>query len=187
MRVPFEGGVPELVFPMREGSSAYCARPPSNVCVVAELSENERDLTVTVFDPVKGRGAELARFTLAEDTGLGSDHFVLFDLSPDGSHFALARSPKGPIEIQSLRGGRKLIIPTTELDSLHQIVWTADGNGLFVSTHKEDSGQLLHLDMRGKANVIWPYRGEANPSPDGRHLAIHEAKQDTNMFMMENF
>ena len=187
MRVPFEGGAPELVFPMREGSSAYCARPPSNVCVAVELNENERDLTVRVFDPVKGRGAERARFTLAEDTGLGADHFVLFDLSPDGSRFALARSPKGPIEIQALQGGHKLTIPTTGLDSLHHIVWTADGKGLFVSTHKEDSGQLLRIDMRGKANVIWPYSGEANPSPDGRHLAIHEAKQDTNMFMIENF
>jgi hypothetical protein len=136
---------------------------------------------------VKGRGAELARFALAEDTGLGADHFVLFDLSPDGSRFALARSPMGPIEIHSLRGGQELIIPTKELDPLHQITWTADGKGLFVSRHKEDSGQLLRLDLRGKANVEWPYSCEANPSPDGRHLAIHEAKVERNMFLMENF
>src|SRR5262249_6377394 len=136
MRVPFEGGTPQLVFPIREGSAAVCSRRPSNQCVVAELSDNERDLTVTAFDPVKGRGPELGRFALAEDKGLGTDHSVLFDLSPDGSRFAVARSPKGPIEIHSLRSGQTLTIPTRGLDSLHQIKWAADGKGLFVSTHK---------------------------------------------------
>jgi hypothetical protein len=45
--------------------------------------------------------------------------------------------------------------------------------------------------VHGKAEVIWkctgPWMCMANPSPDGRHIAISEWKQNANMFMMENF
>jgi hypothetical protein len=148
-------------------------------------------MTVTAFDPLKGRGSELARFPLGEDQGLGGDHLLLCDLSPDGFRLALARSPTGPIEIHSLQGQATLTIPTTGLDPLRDLIWAADGKGLFVSTHKQDSGQVLHLDMRGKANLVWkcigPWTCMANPSPDGHHLAIYEARQNANVFMMENF
>ena len=107
-------------------------------------------MTITAFDPMRGRGAQLARFSLAEDQGLGSDHLLLCDLSPNGSRLALARSPTGPIEIYSLRSHSMFTIPVHGLDPLRHLIWAAD-------------------------------------SPDGRHLAIYEAKQNANMFMMENF
>jgi hypothetical protein len=188
MRVPIAGGTPESIFTVREGAWIMCARPPSNLCVVAEATENLKDMTVTAFDPVKGRGSELARFTLDEPPFLGE---LLCYLSPDGSRLAVARSPTGPIEIHSLRGHQTLTIPTAGLDPLAYIKWAADGKGLFVSTHKPGSLEILHLDLRGKATVIWkcnqPWTCSANPSPDGRHLAIREVEQNANIFMMENF
>jgi hypothetical protein len=191
VRVPITGGTPESIFTIREGASVLCARPPSNICVVAETTEDLKGMTVTAFDPVNGRGSELARFTLGDDRTLGRDHLLLCDLSPDGSRLALARSPVGPIEIHFLRGQQRLTIPTTGLDPLRYIKWTADGKGLFVSTRRQDSGEVLHLDIHGKANVIWNCTGPnlclPNPSPDGRHIAIYEAKQNANIFMMENF
>jgi len=191
MRVPLSGGIPELIFSAREGSSAFCARPPSNLCAVAEPTEDQKEMTITAFDPVKGRGSELARFNVAQDVGLGRDHLVLCDISPDGSRFAVARSPDGPIEIHFLRVQKTLTIPTTGLHPLRQIAWAADGRGIFVATHTKDAGELLHLDLRGKANGVWkctgPWQCSAIPSPDGRHLAIYEEKQSANMWMMENF
>jgi eukaryotic-like serine/threonine-protein kinase len=191
MRVPMTGGTPETIFTVREGGSTMCARPPSNLCVAAETTEDLKAVIVTAFDPAKGRGSVLARFPLGDDAGLGSDHLLLYDLSPDGSRLAFARSPQGPIEIHSLQGQEPVTIPTTGLDPLRHIIWTADGKGLFVSTHKQDSGELLHLNLRGKANLVWkctgPWMCMANPSPDGRHLAIYEAKHNANIFMMENF
>jgi hypothetical protein len=191
VRVPITGGSPESIFTVREGASVLCARPPSNVCVLAETTEDLKGMTVTAFDPVKGRGSELAQFALGDDRTLGRDHLLICDLSLDGSRLALARSPVGPIEIHSLRGQQTLTIPTTGLDPLRYIKWTADGKGLFVSTLRHDSGEVLHIDMHGKANVIWNCTGPnlclANPSPDGRHIAISEWKQNANIFMMENF
>jgi len=191
MRVPITGGTSETIFTVREGGSTLCARPPSHLCVVAETTEDLKEMTITAFDPIKGRGAELARFGLAEDQGLGSDHLLLCDLSPDGSRLALARSPAGPIEIHFLRTHSMFTIPIYGLDPLRHLIWAADGKGLFVSTHKQNSGELLHLDMRGRTNAVWtctePWMCMANPSPDGRHVAIYEAKQNANMFMMENF
>ena len=65
MRVPITGGSPELVFPVARGVSGSCARSsPSNLCAVAEVTEDHKRLTITSFDPVKGRGPELARFDL---------------------------------------------------------------------------------------------------------------------------
>jgi hypothetical protein len=191
MRVPLSGGTPETVFSVREGGVALCARPPSKLCVIAEITEDRHGMIVTAFDPVKGRGSELFRSALGEDASLGRDHLLLCDLSPDGSRVALAPSPMGPIEIHSLESQRTAIVSTKGLDPLHHLVWAADGKGLFISTHRQDGGALLHLDLRGRANVMWkctgPWACLANPSPDGRHIAISEWKQNANMFMMENF
>jgi eukaryotic-like serine/threonine-protein kinase len=191
VRVPISGGTPESIFTIREGASVLCARPPSNLCVVAETTEDLKGMTVTAFDPVKGRGSELARFPFSKDTGLGVEHFLLCDLSPDGSRLALAPSPAGPIEVRALRGQQILKIPTAGVAPLRQIVWAADGKGLFVSTHKQDAGEVLHLNLQGKSDVLWKCPGPnlciANPSPDGRRLAIYESKQNANIFMMENF
>jgi hypothetical protein len=191
VRIPITGGTPETIFKVRHGASVFCARRPSKLCVVANTTEDLKGMTVTAFDPVKGLGSELARLSLGKDRRLGMDHLLLCDLSPDGSRLAVARNPVGPIEIHPLHGMRRLTIPTTGLDPLRYIKWTADGKGLFVSTHKQGAGELLHLDLHGKANVIWKCAGSnlclANPSPDGRHIAISEWKQNANMFMMENF
>jgi Tol biopolymer transport system component len=191
MRVPITGGTPEAIFKVRYGASVYCARPPSKLCVVADTTEDLNGMKVTAFDPVKGLGSELAQFTLGDDKSLGRDHLLLCDLSPDGSRLAVAPNPDGPIEIHPLRGKQRLTITTAGLDPLRYIKWTADGKGLFVSTRRQDSGQLLRLDLRGKANVIWKCSGSSaclvSPSPDGRHVAIYEAKQNANIFMMENF
>jgi hypothetical protein len=74
-----------------------CAQGLRLNCVLLQKQPMTSKKTITTFDPVKGRGFELARFPIGEDTGLGADHLRLCDLSPDGSRFAVARSPSGPI------------------------------------------------------------------------------------------
>jgi Tol biopolymer transport system component len=191
MRVPFAGGTPEKIFTMRHGGAILCARPPSNLCVVAETTEDVKAMTITAFDPVKGRGSELARFTLDEKPFSELD-LLLCGLSPDGSRLALARRPAGPIEVYSLRSQQTLTIPTAGLGPLGVIKWAADGKGLFVSTYKQRTQEVLHLDLRGKATVIWKCNQSwgvcgANPSPDGRHVGIRDMEQNANISMMENF
>jgi len=177
---------------MRNGSLISCARPPSKLCVVSEESPDRKSMVIKAFDPVGGRGAELDRFDLAPDSKdwIDSDHLHLCWISPDGTRLAIARSPQGPIEIHSLHGQPTQIIPTKGLDKLAILTWAADAKGLFVSRHLYDGGELVYVELGGRTHSLWRSHGgrcSGRPSPDGRHIAISDSEQSTNIWMMENF
>ena len=189
MRVPLSGGAPELIFNVHEGSTFFCARPPSNLCAVAEQSEDRKQVIITAFDPIKGRGSELARFDQdpAFDPKAGP---LLWNISPDGTRIVAARSPQGPILIHSLRGQPIQVIKPKALARMRLLSWAADGRGLFVSNLTKTGTEVVHVDLRGKTQVMWKSVGGPAfgiPSPDGRHLAIDTSLQSANMWMMENF
>jgi hypothetical protein len=71
IRVPVNGGLSQTVF---QAAGAWwndhqCARAPANLCVVTEASRDHGRLTVTEFDPRKGRG-KLVR-TIEKEPGQG--------------------------------------------------------------------------------------------------------------------
>jgi eukaryotic-like serine/threonine-protein kinase len=188
VRIPIDGGSPELIFSVREGSLSSCALA-FNLCAVAEQSSDQRQMIITAFDPVKGRGSELARFEI--DTNFDPNmHGLLWNISPDGTRLATARGSEGPIQIFSLRDQRAQVIRAKELDNIQLLIWAADGKGLFVSNRTKDGAEVVHVDLRGNTSVLWKCNGPrcfGGPSPDGRHLAIYDWKQSSNMWMMENF
>jgi len=188
MRVPIKGGVPESIFAVREGSSNSCARF-SNLCAIAEQSEDGKQMILTAFDPVKGRGLEVARFDLDPDYDTSANN-LLWNISPDGARIAAARGPEGPIQIRSLRGQPTQVIRPKGLKNMRELQWAADGKGLFVSQRIVGGSEILHLDLQGNAKPLWKCNGDrcfGLPSPDGRHIAIDEWKQNTNFWTMENF
>jgi eukaryotic-like serine/threonine-protein kinase len=189
MRVPITGGTPELIFPVREGSMSFCARPPSNLCAVAEQGDDHKQMIITSFDPVKGRGLELARFELDSDYDMNAN-YLLWNISRDGTRLAAARGPEGPIQVRSLRGQPTQVIRAKGLNNMWRLKWAADGRGLFVSNREKGGAEILHVDLQGNAKLLWKCSGDrcvGRPSPDGRHLAIYDWKQSANMWMMENF
>ena len=186
MRVPITGGTPELIFSTKAyaPSLIFCARPPSNLCAVAEVTEDRKEVIITSFDPVKGRGTELAQFDLDPDrNGEG----WLCDLSPDGTRLAVSRGPEGPIRILSLRNQSTQVVQVKELNNLLLLFWAADGKGLYVS----NGGTLSHMDLQGHVHVLWETRAGIQafgiPSRDGRHLAIRSSTLTSNFWMLENF
>ena len=189
MRVPMTGGSPELLFSMPEWSSSLCAKLPSRLCAVAEQSEDHKKMVITSFDPVKGPGPELARFDLSpeyETTMLN----LLWSISFDGTRLAAAGGPEGPIEIRSLVGGPGKVIRPRGLSKMKLLQWAADDNGLFISNITSGGIEIVHVDLQGDAKVLWKSNTDrclGIPSPDGRHLAIYDWKQNANMWMMENF
>jgi hypothetical protein len=192
MRVPFAGGSPELIFSMWNGGLVSCARAPSKLCIVAEDSPDRRSMVVSALDPFQGKGAELARFELRPDANswIDSDHLQLCQISPDGTHLALARSPQGPIEIHSLQGGLTRLISAKELGKLAFMSWAADQKGLFVARELYDGGELIYVDLHGNTRSLWESHGGlcyGRPSPDGRRLAIYSFERSNNVWMMENF
>ena len=102
MRIPVSGGVPQLVLEMAKGWDYACARAPASLCVVVEASQDEKHLTVTAFDPLKGRGKVLR--TIDKDPSV---NYYVMGLSPDGTTFALSKSDEPEIHIRllSLSGG----------------------------------------------------------------------------------
>jgi len=158
------------------------------LCAIAEPTEDGKQVIITVLDPLKGRGPELTRFALDPN----EDGWRL-DLSPDGTRIAATRSPGGPIYILSLRGHPMQIIKAKGWSNLQQVVWAANGKGLFVVDRLlgGTAAVVRYVDLQGNAHVLWENHGgiftEGLPSPDGRHLAIMGSTVDGNMWMLENF
>lgn len=189
VRIPLTGGDPETILQLSRPSPVSCAHPPSGVCVIVEQSEDRKQMIVSALDAVNGRGAELARFDLDRDVDLFVDN-LLCALSPDGTRLALARSPESSIEVYSLRGQLIRKVPSRSSGKLIGLVWSPDQNGVFLTRKSEKGTELLHLDFKGNLQSLRNCIGWACfpfPSPDGRHLAVLENNQSTNIWMMENF
>ena len=189
VRVPIAGGVPELIFNLASPGPVSCAKPPSHLCMVAEQTADHKQMIVTSFDPIKGRGLELARIDLDREIDPMVDN-IFCVVSPDGTRLALTHGPDGPIEIHSMRGQPTKIIRAEALDKLFDVTWAADGKALFVARHVADGTELLHVDEQGNTTRLWKSHGPkcfGVPSPDGRHLAIYDWKRSANMWLMDNF
>jgi eukaryotic-like serine/threonine-protein kinase len=189
LRIPLAGGAPEIILQLSHHANVSCARPPSNTCVIAEQSEDRKQMIVSIFDAVKGRGPQLARFDF--DRKLGAIEVPTCVISPDGTRLAIARSPESSIEIYSLHGQLINKIPSQSVGKLFDLRWSADQKGFFVTRKVPAGNELLHLDFQGNVTSLRKCLRDETcsglPSPDGRHLAIVDRSQSNNMWMMENF
>jgi Tol biopolymer transport system component/DNA-binding winged helix-turn-helix (wHTH) protein len=185
MRVPITGGSPQLVLTANLEGGPRCAKSPGTLCSIAERSADRKRLVFEAFDPVNGRGGELAELKTDET----ADYH--WDLSPDGTRISLLKNKEGRIQILSLNDRAPQEITVKGWNSLTNAVWAADGKLLFVSSRKEQGPVLLSVDLQGNARVLWEHAGSVGtygvPSPDGRHLAMQRWIVDGNMWMMENF
>jgi len=183
MRVRIGGGPSQLVLTAVPESQVSCARPTSDLCVIAELSEDRKQVIVNAVDPVTGRGSELTRFAVHPD-----DDRWNVELSPDATRFAAIRSPDDPIYVWSLHGKKMREVRVIGWSNLRNLSWAGDGKGLLVVTRQKGYGTVLHVDFQGHANVLWERATEGvAESPDGHHLCISSNTVDQNVWMLENF
>jgi Tol biopolymer transport system component len=188
VRIPIAGGAPETILNQFRNGPFSCTRPPANVCVLVEQTADGQQMLVTEFDVMRGRGRVLARVDLARKLDFWDN--PLAAISPEGTRLAVARSADGPIEIRSLRGEPTFTVAAEGLDKLWGLGWTPDGKGLMVSRQVRGGSELLRVELHGGVTRLWKFkapRGGGTPSPDGRHLAISDWQQDSNMWMMEDF
>ena len=189
VRFPISGGNPETILELSHPAVFSCARSPSNMCAIAEQSENQKQVLVSALDPIKGRGPELARFDLDRPVDVFVDNLLCF-ISPDGTRLAVTRSPQGSVEIYSLNGRLLRKVPSPPLGKMEWLGWAPDLKGFFVTRRLQGDNELLHLDFQGHTELLRrcvDSACSAYPSPDGKHLAIIDRSQTTNMWMMENF
>ena len=184
------GGSPKLILSVPAWGGFFCARAPSNICVVVQPTLDHKQMIVSALDPIKGRGPELARYDI--DPFRTADDWPLCGISPDGTRLVTSRGPDGPIQILSLRGDPAQVIQVKGLNNIRLLGWAADGQSLFISNTIKGGGVLLHVNLQGNATVVWKCsegrdRCTWAASPDGRHLALYDEKLRANMWMMENF
>ena len=175
------------IFSIKNLNGWGCARFPSDLCVIAERSDDGKQAIITSFDPLKGRGSELTRITL--DPKLNDWSLAL---SPDGTNLAVIRDQTSAVQILSLRGELKREIRLRGWTNLGEVRWAADGRGLFVTSVTPTGGAvLLHVNAQGEAQILRENPGgdysPGVPSPDGRHLAFVGTADNKNMWLMENF
>jgi eukaryotic-like serine/threonine-protein kinase len=197
MRLPINGGVPQFVMEIRAIRSIYgygCARAPASLCVVLEASQDEKQLTVTAFDPVHGRG-EVVR-SIDKDPSASYLYFCPLALSPDGSNLAVLRTAGAGTRIRllPLTGGSDREITVKGWPNIYDVEWSADGKGLYCGSGSAQGNTLLYVDLKGNARVLWQKGGAGAalgiwgvPSPDGRHLAISAGAVRSNVWMLEGF
>lgn len=185
MRVPLEGGTPQVVLKFIAYGRARCAVSPAKVCVIAEQSEDGQPLIFSAFDPTKGRGEELARF----EPERGADYH--WALSSDGARIAILKVGSSRIYTLHLDGHPRQDTEVTGWSNLARLFWDADGKGWFTSAKTRSSWALLHVDQQGKADLLLEREATARfyglPSPDGRHLAINTVTTSGNAWIIERF
>jgi DNA-binding winged helix-turn-helix (wHTH) protein/Tol biopolymer transport system component len=192
MRVPVNGGLPRLVYETKGAlwEDHQCARAPANLCITMELSLDEKRLTVTALDPLKGEGKLLR--TIEKNIGENFNHA----LSPDGSTLALAKEESAEIHIRllSLTGGSDREIRVKGWSNIASMEWSADGKGLYCGSESSSGGALLYVDPKGAAQVLWqsgqPGEGPflaGSPSPDGRYLALWGPVHNSTAWIVEGF
>jgi hypothetical protein len=199
MRVPVNGGPSEPVFEFKgypgsaqgEGRAVSkgqpdfrCASGRAGLCV---LREADKEIVFSAFDPIHGRKGELARAPMNQppDAWYGG-----WDLSPDGSRVAsLVDSFRCRVRIVSLGGGTPRDVAVNGWSECDSLAWSADAQGLFISSWSVRGSSLLHVDLNGEAQLLrkavkWFER--PLPSPDGRHLAFGEMTPESNAWIIED-
>jgi len=183
LRVPAAGGPTEKILSDAIVDIPRCAQFPATGCMIATLADRSH-LAFISFDPVLGRGHELARFEIEPE------RFYRWALSPDGHRIAVIKQSTGDIHILSLATGAAEKITVQHWNNLQSLDWTSDGKGFFTSS-LQPSGVLLHVDFQGRANVLWEPKGVsmpwAVPSPDGRYVAMPYFAHNSNAWVLENF
>jgi len=184
MRLPVEGGSPQLVLKDVGIWNHQCARLPSTMCIFSKVQGG--DTIYFSFDPEHGLGRELLR---SSDIG---DNWTL---SPDGKTLAVLPGDHR-IRFFSVENGIVREENTVTLNDwrLMNGDWNANGTGVLInSITPAGTPVILEADRAGKATVA--LEGAANTrfsfmisAPNG-HFGILtvDVPSDNNAWMVDNF
>jgi len=181
MRMPVTGGPPELVLTARLHGSAWCARSPSTLCAFAEQTPDRKELVFTAFDPIRGKGNELARFATDPNADYG------WSPSPDGTRIAIIKTGGNHVYLLPLNGSPVRDLTVAGWSGFFGFCWSIDGKGFFIGNTRGEGldSNLLFVDLNGKPHPLWQQKSApftwGVPSPDGRHLAVLGAEFNGNV------
>jgi Tol biopolymer transport system component/DNA-binding winged helix-turn-helix (wHTH) protein len=175
--IPTEGGAPRLVLKDVRIWNLQCARLPSRLCLYSVTKGNTEE--TYRFDVKTGKSTDPPQI----------DPPINWSLSPDGSQLAVivARPNQGTIQLRSTSTGKTRDLVVKGWSGLMGGDWSADGRSLLTVSHShEGDSTLLKVTLDGRASVLLHSRNDvwsAIPSPDGRLLAMTEAKSTQNVWL----
>jgi Tol biopolymer transport system component/DNA-binding winged helix-turn-helix (wHTH) protein len=188
MRIPVNGGTPQLVLQEPLMENVQCARLPSKLCL---LSRNEAHaIRFFSFDSSTGEKRELTQFAHSSELKFN------WTLSSDGSMLAIAPwrlgQVPGEIQIFPMPSGKQRTLTLDRWVRIAAIDWAADSRSLWVSASDHSGVQtLLKVDLHGKATPLLQdaqqEMGWAIPSPDGLRVAIWQASGSANVWSLQGF
>jgi Tol biopolymer transport system component len=187
MRIPVNGGVPQLILTDSAISNFQCARRGSTVCVLSTYAPDH--LSLYTFDSVSGQKKLLKTIYDSE--------WSLFNwsLAPDGTMLALSKKQPDHARSEiSLLGldGKEGKVSLAGWFAIDYIDWAADGKSVWVNASTSDgTPTLLKVARNGKITPVLEESemalGWAIPSPDGRRIAIWKGEQGSNVWLLEGF
>jgi eukaryotic-like serine/threonine-protein kinase len=171
MRVPVEGGIPQEVPIDGPLDEFRCALGAGKRCVLRTTVDGQWR-TFYDLDPIRGRGAELAR------TKWSVEALWDWDISPDGTQVAIPNrdAREASIRVVSLEAKpnqpREHEVALPGLANLSGLTWAADGQGWFVSVDTTVGAQTFYVYLDGRFHSLGDIHGWVVPSPDGRRVAF---------------
>lgn len=187
MRVPLTGGPPQFVLEAPGIFDVECARFPSTLCIYGQIQAGHQQFFT--FDPVKGKGLKLSGAEVTADS-------FNWCFSPDGKYLAWPSSrtilKQFGIRVFSVAGEWKRDIAVPGWTEIYGLDWAADSLSLWACARDtKEKWALLNIGLDGKVRTMLSYPNLnlewAIPSPDGRHLAIVEDSNTSDVWLLENF
>ena len=136
------------------------------------------------FDPFRGKSSDPPQI----------DPLCNWGLSQDGSVRAIVLTdPKGTIRFRSTTTGNSHDVQVRGGYVLGSVDWAADGKSLYIAgRNPQGESVLLRVTLDGQRVTILLRSSDSEmlagiPSPDGRYLAIAEARGSNNAWAIENF
>ena len=186
-RLAVGGGTTQQLFETGHIGNFDCSEPEANRCLYSSDSEDGRELVITAFDPVAGKGKELLRIPI-HPGGHG------WMLSPDGSEIAFVENVGNRNQVQFFPLDKRQS-HTVEIKGPYHcctsVGWSPDSKSVYVGTEGSRTATLLHIDRKGNVVPVWQQSHDgavgATPSPDGRHIAIGATGGGRNVWLIDNF
>jgi DNA-binding winged helix-turn-helix (wHTH) protein/Tol biopolymer transport system component len=184
MRTPVDGGLPIPIF---QTSGGYrCARAPANICVIIDVSPDRSQMTLSAFDPIRGKRRVLRTVHKELSSGYASN------LSPDGTMLAVADTTGAGslISLISLTDAPDREIKLSGVSNVDTLEWAPDQKGFFLAWHFAESSALMYADLNGNTRTLWKDKGAVTGgivSPNGRYIALLRVVTRSNVWLLRGF
>jgi DNA-binding winged helix-turn-helix (wHTH) protein/Tol biopolymer transport system component len=187
LRVPTTGGPPQEVLESRNLTDFRCGQNARSLCVLDERSLDGRQVIITAFDPLKGRG----RLLRTVNVDPGSPYYLGGIQGASTLALLKAGAASGRIRLLSLTGRADRNIIVRGWGNIWNVDWSPQSKFFYCGSASPRQATLLRVDSEGRARVLWTQNGLSRasgvPSPDSRLLAISAQTTKTNVWMLQDF